>query len=594
MLKLRTFSRIILLAACLAAAQISLARDVNDVRLLYWNIQNGMWADQQNNYNNFVDFVKSQDPDICVWCEGASIYYSGTADYLKTNDEKYLPYNWDELAARYGHNYVYVGGWRDDYPQVVTSKFPIKNVKRILGNPDDVIVSHGAGWVQIEVQGQTLNLVTLHTWPHQHAYMAEDQEKSKAENGGHKYRAREMKFICDNTINTVPDARNQYWMMMGDFNARSRVDAAQYDYPEDSPAYLVHDYIKANTPYRDVIASWNGKKFVPSVAGGSRIDFIYATAPMVNRIRDARIYPMEGWLKPVRDPKNLSNFYHPSDHLPIVVDFNLGSKTSKAELNPEWHDLKDGAQWATIESEIFGGKQFISVFRYPARKFITEVANDPGLTKPRKPEYPSAVDPEKPAAKTSVFGERYGALAAINAGYFNMRTLFPVTYVKDGGEQEGRTSADEMERSNGVVAFKGHKVEIFYCDSLGYEKRLKNYDEAISCGPVLIENGVVQDNWPDSGFYFCRHPRSLIGTSANGYVYFVVIDGRFHGQGEGTTIPETAEIARALGMTNALNLDGGGSSALWVNSLGVLGHPCDNGKWDHVGERTVPNVIIVK
>ncbi|MBQ0054031.1 MAG: endonuclease, partial [Bacteroidales bacterium] len=305
MLKLRTFSRIILLAACLAATQISLARDVNDVRLLYWNIQNGMWADQQNNYNNFVDFVKSQDPDICVWCEGASIYYSGTADYLKTNDEKYLPYNWDELAARYGHNYVYVGGWRDDYPQVVTSKFPIKNVKRILGNPDDVIVSHGAGWVQIEVQGQTLNLVTLHTWPHQHAYMAEDQEKSKAENGGHKYRAREMKFICDNTINTVPDARNQYWMMMGDFNARSRVDAAQYDYPEDSPAYLVHDYIKANTPYRDVIASWNGKKFVPSVAGGSRIDFIYATAPMVNRIRDARIYPMEGWLKPVRDPKNL-------------------------------------------------------------------------------------------------------------------------------------------------------------------------------------------------------------------------------------------------------------------------------------------------
>ncbi len=39
-----------------------------DLKILYWNIQNGMWSDQGNNYDNFVDFVKSEDPDICVWC----------------------------------------------------------------------------------------------------------------------------------------------------------------------------------------------------------------------------------------------------------------------------------------------------------------------------------------------------------------------------------------------------------------------------------------------------------------------------------------------------------------------------------------------
>ena len=42
--------------------------------LLYWNIQNGMWDDQANNYDNFVAFVAGLDPDICVWTEAESRY----------------------------------------------------------------------------------------------------------------------------------------------------------------------------------------------------------------------------------------------------------------------------------------------------------------------------------------------------------------------------------------------------------------------------------------------------------------------------------------------------------------------------------------
>ena len=48
------------------------------VSLLYWNIQNGMWDGQGDNYDRFVAWVKAQDPDICVWCEAASLYYTGT------------------------------------------------------------------------------------------------------------------------------------------------------------------------------------------------------------------------------------------------------------------------------------------------------------------------------------------------------------------------------------------------------------------------------------------------------------------------------------------------------------------------------------
>ena len=47
--------------------------------------------------------------------------------------DRYLVGNWGELAARYGHKYWYVGGHRDNFPQVITSKYPIENVERIVG-----------------------------------------------------------------------------------------------------------------------------------------------------------------------------------------------------------------------------------------------------------------------------------------------------------------------------------------------------------------------------------------------------------------------------------------------------------------------------
>ena len=36
------------------------------LRLLHWNIQNGMWDGQNDNYDRFVEFVKAQNPDVCM------------------------------------------------------------------------------------------------------------------------------------------------------------------------------------------------------------------------------------------------------------------------------------------------------------------------------------------------------------------------------------------------------------------------------------------------------------------------------------------------------------------------------------------------
>jgi hypothetical protein len=76
-----------------------------------------------------------------------------------------------------------------------------------------------------------------------------------------------------------------------------------------------------------------------------------------------------------------------------------------------------------------------------------------------------------------------------------------------------------------------------------------------------------------------RHPRSAVGISRNGrYLILMAIDGRQPGYSESASTGETAEWIRKLGAYNALNLDGGGSTALVIEGPDgapvVLNRPC--------------------
>ena len=132
----------------------------------------------------------------------------------------------------------------------------------------------------------------------------------------------EIEYICSHTIATQSDAGQQLWMMMGDFNSRSRRDNRVYNYPDDDTRLLVHDYIAEHTPYVDVIAEKHPGEFHTTTHGQSRIDFVYCTQPLCERITRAEVIA-DDFTEPVRDPGKLSNFYHPSDHRPILVDFDM-------------------------------------------------------------------------------------------------------------------------------------------------------------------------------------------------------------------------------------------------------------------------------
>jgi endonuclease/exonuclease/phosphatase family metal-dependent hydrolase len=308
------------LTAVLAAVLLTLVNceaKHTDLKVLYWNIQNGMWADQGNDYDNFVDFVVSQDPDICVWAEAESRYRTDTSVKMAGCEEAYLPYNWDLLARRYGHQYVCIAGKRDTFPQVVTSKYPLRIVKRINGNGEDIVVVHGAGHIEVDVNGKKINIVTVHTYPFKYAYLAEDQKASAAENGGDVFRAAEMKYICEQTILKQDPQGKDYWIMVGDFNAVSRVDNWHLGRPEDDKAFLLNDYIRSHTPYVDLIEKCYPGEYQKSTFSGRRIDFVYMTEPLFEKVKEARTIH-DGYATTHRDTRKGINFCHPSDHYPIV------------------------------------------------------------------------------------------------------------------------------------------------------------------------------------------------------------------------------------------------------------------------------------
>ena len=299
--------------------------DKRGMTLLYWNIQNGMWDGQTDDYHRFTSWVQVQKPDICVWCEAQKLYVTGTDNSEVESEEECLE-RWRRLAERYGHAYVYLSAHPDNYPQLITSRFPLESEKLITGNAD-TIVCHGASWYKLRRGRKTLNIVTLHTWPHAFGYKVphEQREASRGRNEGDLFRRAEMEYICRQTVLTHPSAHKELWAMMGDFNSISRLDNATYQLPEGSTRFFVHDYIIGDTPYVDLIHESYPQQFISTTGGKSRIDFLYVTPALQKRVCDVSVI-RDDYTTPVRNPQGISNFWHPSDHCPILLHFDFGKQ----------------------------------------------------------------------------------------------------------------------------------------------------------------------------------------------------------------------------------------------------------------------------
>ncbi|HEX4906528.1 MAG TPA: phosphodiester glycosidase family protein [Acidimicrobiales bacterium] len=85
-------------------------------------------------------------------------------------------------------------------------------------------------------------------------------------------------------------------------------------------------------------------------------------------------------------------------------------------------------------------------------------------------------------------------------------------------------------------------------------------DVVVGGHPVVLRGGVRQPLDPRDGMAMGRHPRTLLGWTAAGELLLVTIDGRQPGYSDGATLHEAVDLLAGLGATDAINLDGGGSS----------------------------------
>jgi hypothetical protein len=192
----------------------------------------------------------------------------------------------------------------------------------------------------------------------------------------------------------------------------------------------------------------------------------------------------------------------------------------------------------------------------------------------------------------------YDAVAGINAGYFPMA---------------GTTDKDPYIRINGATVQVGHeKVSTHFTNAAlliknnlatirKFTENATNLNEkaaaisvsqasnVIVCGPMLLSNGQIENLDMSKTHNSSSTARTGLGVTADGKrVFLVVVD---YNQGAtGVQTPQLAKILQALGAVSAMNLDGGGSSTMFVKDQG------DNGRVsiNTYSQRAVRSVIYVK
>lgn len=194
--------------------------------------------------------------------------------------------------------------------------------------------------------------------------------------------------------------------------------------------------------------------------------------------------------------------------------------------------------------------------------------------------------------KTSHLAESKNAVAAINGGFFNMDSGGSVTYFESGDSVISRTRSSELKWAvpdsliNGALILnKTHTLEIESANTEQFYEDSKRESFVMVTGPLLISDSLAQ-KLPDMKFAYMRHPRTCVGITQESII-FMTVDGRSE-QAYGMSLIEVQKYLLDLGCTDAINLDGGGSTCMWTENEGVVNIPCDN-----TGERPVANALLI-
>ena len=194
---------------------------------------------------------------------------------------------------------------------------------------------------------------------------------------------------------------------------------------------------------------------------------------------------------------------------------------------------------------------------------------------------------------TSAMSGKCDAEAAVNGGFFDRDKGGSVCYFEICNRTISRTRPDSLKWAKSRSVANGALV-LFGNDSLVIEpaRSDKYYEKSPSesavmvAGPLLIYQSKLLP-LPNVSLSNDRNPRTCIGIN-NDFIILATIDGR-SATAAGMTLSEMQKFLLRLKCTSALNLDGGGSTTLWIKEQGIVNHPSDR-----EGERPVSDIVFIK
>jgi len=272
----------------------------------------------------------------------------------------------------------------------------------------------------------------------------------------------------------------------------------------------------------------------------------------------------------------------------MLLSFSLSAQSDSAVfVNGNWQsDTLDGL---LLRQCRFEGKQ---LFASNQQFFILEIPDTSHLS------LKFVYEPQR--TRTSEMAQKQEAVAAVNGSFFDMEKHFPVCYLRIGGVDLGENTPgkDTLNRKYyqyGTFCIDSDSVFILKTGPSRHWEEALPYPDIMTAGPLLIWHDTLQTMRDDRTFVTNRHNRAAVGIRPDGTVLLLVADGRFK-EAEGLTLTELQQILRWLGCRDALNLDGGGSTTMFMDygtHHGVINCPSDNGRFDHDGERGVSNAILI-
>lgn len=145
-------------------------------------------------------------------------------------------------------------------------------------------------------------------------------------------------------------------------------------------------------------------------------------------------------------------------------------------------------------------------------------------------------------------------IAAVNGDFYYMVTGEPIGIIYRDGEPI-KSSFETGWKFFGILK-NGTAV---IGDKSSYMNVKDDLVEALGGNAMLVYEGQIYDT-PITGRY--REPRTAVGIRKDGTVFFVTVDGKDESYSAGLSIKDLAKLMKDMGAIRALNLDGGGSSAL--------------------------------